>query len=198
MSANSSVIRVFLSTIISPVVGFLISSNGYLPNNLSCIFSIIWFPSFISYTSSPSVEPQSSSLTIISCDTSTNLLVKYPESAVLKAVSESPLRAPCAEMKYSNASSPSLNDDLIGISTVLPVVLAISPRIPAICFNWSKLPLAPESDIMNIGFSLLKLSLIAFLTSSVAFSQILITSLYLSSSVINPRPYCFNMLSTSA
>ena len=61
----------------------------------------------IAYTSSPSVVPQSCSLTIISCGTSTNLLVKYPESAVLKAVSENPLRVPCAAMKYSNESRPS-------------------------------------------------------------------------------------------
>ena len=56
---------------------------------------------------------------MMSCDTSTNLLVKYPESAVLSAVSESPLRAPWADMKYSRASSPSANDDLIGISTAV-------------------------------------------------------------------------------
>jgi hypothetical protein len=81
---------------------------------------------------------------IMSCDTSTNLLVKYPESAVLKAVSVKPFLAPCAEMKYSRASRPSRNDDVIGISTVLPVVLAISPRIPEICLNWFTLPLAPD------------------------------------------------------
>ena len=84
----------------------------------------------------------------MSWDTSTSLLVKYPESAVLKAVSESPLRAPCAEIKYSNGSSPSRNDALIGISTVLPVVLAISPRIPATWRNWEILPRAPDLDIM--------------------------------------------------
>ena len=86
----------------------------------------------MSYTTYPSSVPQSCSFTIISCDTSTNLLVKYPESAVLKAVSESPFLAPWAEIKYYKAYNPSANDDLIGISTALPVVLAISPRIPAI------------------------------------------------------------------
>jgi len=85
---------------------------------------------------------------MISWETSTNLLVKYPESAVLNAVSAKPFLAPCAEIKYSSASSPSLNDDVIGISTVLPVVLAIRPRIPAICLNWFMLPLAPDCDII--------------------------------------------------
>ena len=36
----------------------------------------------------------------------------------------------------------------------------------------------------------------ASVTSSVAFSQILITELYLSSLVIKPRLYCFNTLFT--
>ena len=141
-------ISVFVSAITSFVFGLIISSSGYLPSNLSANFSTVWLPSLISATSIPSCVPQSCSLTIISCETSTSLLVKYPESAVLKAVSASPFLAPCAEMKYSSASSPSLNDDVIGISTVLPVVLAIRPRIPAICLNWFILPLAPDSDIM--------------------------------------------------
>ena len=45
-------------------------------------------------------------------------LVRYPESAVRRAVSESPLRAPCAEMKYCNTSRPSRKFDLIGSSMV--------------------------------------------------------------------------------
>ena len=114
-----------LSTITSLVVGSLISFSGYLPTNLSCKLSIIWFPSLISNISIPSVVPQSFSLTIMSWETSTNLLVKYPESAVLKAVSAKPFLAPCAEIKYSSASSPSLNDEVIGISTVLPVVRCV-------------------------------------------------------------------------
>ena len=85
---------------------------------------------------------------IKSCETSTSLLVKYPESAVLKAVSARPFLAPCDEMKYSNASRPSRKQDLIGISTALPDVSAISPRIPAICLNWFMLPLAPDCAIM--------------------------------------------------
>ena len=84
----------------------------------------------------------------MSWETSTNLLVKYPESAVLKAVSESPFLAPCAEIKYSKASNPSAKDDLIGISTALPVVLAIKPLIPAIWRNWFILPRAPDLTII--------------------------------------------------
>ena len=145
---------------------------------------------------SPSCVPQSCSLTIMSCDTSTSLLVKYPESAVLRAVSDRPLRAPCEDMKYSKASKPSRKHDLIGISTALPVVLAISPRIPAICLNWFILPRAPDLTIMYIGFKSSKFSSIALLTSFVAFSQMFTTVLYLSSSVIKPLLYCFLIFST--
>ena len=189
-------IIVFLSTINSPVSGFVISFNGYLPSSLSSNPSTIWFPSLISSNIRPSFVSQSCSLTIISCDTSTNLLVKYPESAVLKAVSESPLRAPCDDMKYSRASRPSRKHDLIGISTALPVVLAISPRIPAICLNWFILPRAPDLTIMYIGFKSPKFSSIALLTSFVAFSQIPTTVWYLSSSVIKPLLYWFLTFST--
>ena len=40
-SARIGVIKVSLSAKTSPVVGSLMSSNGYLPVNLSCSFSII-------------------------------------------------------------------------------------------------------------------------------------------------------------
>lgn len=128
-------IIVFESTIISPVSGCFISFNAYLPSSLSCNFSIIWLPSLMSSIIIPSCVPQSSSLIIMSWLTSTSLLVKYPESAVLKAVSAKPFLAPCDDMKYSSASSPSLKHDFIGISTVFPDVFAISPRIPAICLS---------------------------------------------------------------
>ena len=192
----SLLIIVFVSTITSFVCGSNISFNGYLPSSLSANPSTIWFPSLISSIVNPSTVPQSCSLTIISCETSTSLLVKYPESAVLKAVSESPLRAPCDDMKYSNASRPSRKHDLIGISTALPVVLAISPRIPAICLNWFMLPRAPDLTIIYIGFKSSKFSSIALLTSFVAFSQILTTDWYLSSSVIKPLLYWFLTFST--
>jgi hypothetical protein len=51
---------------------------------------------------------------IRSWETSTRRLVRYPESAVRSAVSESPFLAPCAEMKYSRTSSPSRKLLLIG------------------------------------------------------------------------------------
>ena len=57
--------------------------------------------------SMPSTVPQSSSLMMTSCATSTSRRVRYPASAVLSAVSASPLRAPCVEMKYSSTVSPS-------------------------------------------------------------------------------------------
>ena len=44
--------------------------------------------------------PQSYSAMIASCATSTSRRVRYPELAVLSAVSARPLRAPCVEMKY--------------------------------------------------------------------------------------------------
>src|SRR5450432_3540833 len=54
----------------------------------------------------PSVVPQSSSLIITSCATSTRRRVRYPESAVFNAVSARPLRAPWVEMKYCNTVRP--------------------------------------------------------------------------------------------
>ncbi len=56
-----------------------------------------------------------------------------------------PFRAPCADIKYSNTSSPSRKLDLIGSSIVRPVVSAISPRIPASCLICWLEPRAPES-----------------------------------------------------
>ena len=77
--------------------------------------------------------------------------MRYPASAVRRAVSARPLRAPFVEMKYWMTLSPSRKLLVIGVSMIAPVVLAIRPRIPAswrICFS---LPLAPESTIMNTG-----------------------------------------------
>ena len=48
----------------------------------------------------PSIVPQSYSAMMQSCATSTRRRVRYPEFAVLSAVSARPLRAPCVEMKY--------------------------------------------------------------------------------------------------
>ena len=71
-----------------------------------------------------------------SCATSTNLLVKYPASAVFKAVSARPFLAPCVDIKYSKIESPSLKLDKIGFSIISPPLalaflgLAINPLIP--------------------------------------------------------------------
>src|SRR5260221_10596299 len=81
----------------------------------------------------PSVVPQSRSLMITSCATSTRRRVRYPESAVLSAVSAKPLRAPCVEMKYSKTFSPSRKFEVIGVSITSPEGLAISPRMPESC-----------------------------------------------------------------
>ena len=137
-------------------------------------------------TTYPSV-PQSSSVTITSWEISTILLVKYPESAVLKAVSVSPLREPCVEIKYSCTESPSRKLAFIGISMIFPSALDISPRIPPNCLIWFVEPRAPESANILILLSDFNSSRRAAVTSSVASLQISITFSYLSLSVINPR-----------
>ena len=48
----------------------------------------------IASTVIPSSVPQSSDVMTTSCETSTSLLVKYPEFAVFRAVSARPFRAP--------------------------------------------------------------------------------------------------------
>ena len=151
-----------------------------------------------SVTLNPLSVPQSSSVIITSCATSTKRLVKYPESAVFKAVSVDPLRAPCVEIKNSDAVKPSLNEDLIGSSIVSPFGFDINPRIPTNCVKLEILPRAPESDIMKIGFlaSASNSSLTTPCTSSLTLSHNLITMLCLSSSVILPLRYNFLMTSS--
>ena len=139
---------------------------------------------------------QSVSRMIRSCDTSTRRLVRYPESAVRSAVSDRPLRAPCAEMKYSRTSRPSRKFDLIGSSIVRPVVSAIRPRIPASCLICWLDPRAPESAIMKMLLYLSSPSRRAFVRTLSASSQTLTTARYLSSSVIRPRLNIFVILST--
>jgi hypothetical protein len=70
--------------------------------------------------------------------TSTSRRVRYPASAVLRAVSANPFRAPWVEMKYSTTVRPSRKFDLMGLSMISPIPpvsffwgFAISPRIPA-------------------------------------------------------------------
>ncbi len=130
-AASSSVIIELCLTMISPVFGSTISSAAYLPTRRSSSFSITSLPSVISVMWMPLVTPQSSSLTITSWATSTKRRVRYPESAVLRAVSAKPFLAPWVEIKYSNTVKPSRKLALIGKSIILPDGSAISPRIPA-------------------------------------------------------------------
>ena len=78
----------------SSVIGSYTSFNDVLPTILSSNVSTTSSFFFNGSTVIPRSVPQSSELTITSCETSTNLLVKYPASAVFKAVSAKPLRAP--------------------------------------------------------------------------------------------------------
>ena len=92
---------------------------------------------------------------------------------------------------------PSRKFDLIGISTVLPVALAIRPRIPPTCLIWFLEPLAPELAMMNRLFKEPKESIRASATSSVALVQILMICSYLSWLDIKPLLKAFSYLSTS-
>ncbi len=78
----------------------------------------------------PSEVPQSSSMTMTSCATSTSRRVRYPESAVFSAVSARPLRAPCVEMKYCSTERPSRKFAVIGVSMTSPEGLDIKPAHP--------------------------------------------------------------------
>ena len=138
----------------SPVVGWIISCTETRPKMRSYRVAITSSLFFKSVQTNPRSVPQSSSVMITSWETSTRRRVKYPASAVFKAVSAKPLRAPWVEIKYSNTESPSLKFDKIGFSIIWPPSapafwgLAIKPRIPD---NWricSLEPRAPESSIM--------------------------------------------------
>ena len=114
------------------------SSAATFPTMRSANGSMISSPSFSAEISSPMIVPQSSSVIVTSCATSQRRRVRYPASAVFKAVSARPLRAPCVEMKYSSTESPSRKFDLIGLSMISPMPpvsffcgFAISPRMPA-------------------------------------------------------------------
>ena len=100
-SAIESVINSLRSTSNLSFFGLTIGLLANLPTIRSYNFSITEpFLSLINaFTTTPSVVPQSSSLTIISWLTSTKRLVKYPESAVFKAVSADPVRAPLGYKK---------------------------------------------------------------------------------------------------
>ena len=108
----------------------------------------------------PCSVPQSSSLVITSWATSTRRRVRYPESAVRRAVSARPLRAPWVEMKYSRTVMPSRKLLRTGTSMIRPDGSAMRPRMAP---SWPMLPLlprAPESVIIRTGFSSPKPSII--------------------------------------
>ena len=110
----SSIIDSFL-IIISPVIGCLTSNAVTLPRALSDKLTTTLPPSKISESS---INPGLSQFFLVivkSCATSHNRLVKYPELAVLRAVSANPFLAPCVELKYSNAVKPSLKLEVIGL-----------------------------------------------------------------------------------
>ena len=132
-SAICSVIKSSLSQITFLVLGSITFLLANLPTILSYSFSITSpvLSLMNARTTTPFSVPQSSSLTMISCATSTKRLVKYPESAVLRAVSALPLRAPCVDKKNSATDNPSMKFEVIGISTGVPSGLLMIPRIPA-------------------------------------------------------------------
>ena len=103
--------------------------------------------------------PQSSSVIVTSCATSTNRRARYPASAVFSAVSASPLRAPVGRDESTRApTAPSRKFDLMGLSMISPIPpvsffcgLAIEPCMPASCRIWSREPRAAGTNIMNTG-----------------------------------------------
>src|SRR5215470_5226342 len=96
----SSVISEFAGHSTSPVYGSTMSSSTTRPRMRSPRRSMISPPSISGIISTPWRVPQSNSLMIVSCDTSTRRRVRYPEFAVLSAVSARPLRAPCGELPH--------------------------------------------------------------------------------------------------
>ena len=96
------------------------SSRRVLPKILSDKGSIISSPSLRSAATIPFMVPQSISDITTSWATSTSLRVKYPASAVLRAVSAKPFLAPWVDIKYSWTDRPSLKLDVIGDSIISP------------------------------------------------------------------------------
>ena len=143
--------------------------------------------------------PQSSSRTMTSCATSTSRRVRYPESAVRRAVSARPLRAPWVEMKYSRTDSPSRKLDLIGRGMISPRGLATRPRMPAIWRTCMMFPRAPEPTIMSMGLKTIepRVFSMARRTSSVALVQISTSFWRRSSSVMMPFLNCDSIFSAS-
>ena len=200
--ASTSTISSLAGARVSPVNGSTTSSSGTRPRMRSRSGWMISPPSTSGVTQMPLMVPQSSSVTIMSWATSTKRRVRYPESAVLSAVSANPLRAPWVEMKYCRTVSPSRKLAVIGVSMISPDGLAIRPRMPASCRICWRLPRAPESAIMNTGLnspsSFRSISLnISSETCSVTWVQMSMILLYRSPFVIRPSWYSFSTLTTS-
>ena len=182
-------------------MGFLTSDAVTLPRHLSDKLTITLPPSIISDSLRKPGCSHFCFVIVKSWATSHNLLVKYPELAVFKAVSARPFLAPCVELKYSNAVNPSLKFDVIGVSIISPEGFAIKPLIPANCFIWAAEPLAPLSAIINTEFilspsSVVLVAEISFIISpatlSVHFDHASTTLLYFSPLVIKPSEYWFS------
>ncbi len=148
LSAISSLIYSLAPIISSKVVGFTTGLLVKRPLIRSFNFAIT-VPSSVtsSDTFIPLVVPQSFIVIVTSWLTSTKRRVKYPDSAVFKAVSVEPFLEPCDEMKNSDIVNPSRKHERIGISILSPFGLAIRPRIPDNCTKLPILPRAPESLI---------------------------------------------------
>ncbi len=118
------------SQMISSVPGRYTGSSAVRPRMRSPSRSMTSPASTNASISMPWMVPQSRSVMTASWATSTRRRVRYPEFAVLSAVSARPLRAPCVEMKYCNTVRPSRKLVVIGLSMISPDGLAINPRMP--------------------------------------------------------------------
>ena len=72
-------------------------------------------------TNGNTIVSTTSNVITTSCATSTSLLVRYPASAVFKAVSANPFLPPCVEIKYSSTVNPSRKFAVIGDSMISPI-----------------------------------------------------------------------------
>ena len=192
-SISPAVISLTTSSVISSpalTISFLvfletIFSAAYLPINRSANKAVLT-PSWAEIKI-PSFVPQSSALTITSWETSTNLRVKYPALAVLRAESVKPFLEPRAEATYSKIESPCLKFPLIGSSTIFPIGSIIRPLMAESCFSCSFPALAPsESIIILITLPWSRLFQVKVAILSVVPSQMSLESLFFSSIVIKP------------
>ena len=85
-----------------------------------------FFALFRASISMPNIVPQSASEIITSARHPPCAASNSPLRAVFNAVSANPLRLPCVEIKYSSTLSPSLSDEIIGVSIISPMPRSIS------------------------------------------------------------------------